>query len=84
MEQYTGWIDDQIIAIFENADHSVDQEEVQECRSTKKPKNGNGLDGHIAVSINNSRYKEGSLYKGLILMVPPARIELAAHGLGIC
>ncbi len=66
-----------------NIDCSVDQEEVQECRSTNKLTNERGLDGHTAFSPDNSRDEEESLYNGLIFVVPPARIELAAHGLGI-
>ena len=56
MAQYTGWLDGQAEAVFQNLDHFLDH-------ATKK-----GLT---------------VLVKSLTLLVPPARIDLAAHGLGI-
>ena len=55
MAQYTGWLDGQAEAVFQNLDHFLDH-------ATKK-----GLT---------------VLVKPLKSLVPPARIELAAHGLG--
>jgi integrase len=83
MEQYTHWIDDQIRAIFENVDHSVDQERVEGVEGSHKALNGKVLKGGILSNIDDSGDKKDSLCKGLKIMVPPAGIEPAAHGLGI-
>ena len=83
MEQYTRWIDDQIWAIFENVDHFGDQKRVIDGEGDGKPMNDKGLKGATLIEAVGLTENEGSLYKGLKLLVPPARIELAAHGLGI-
>jgi len=83
MGQYTQWIDDQIWTIFENVDHPVDQEGVEGVEGSDKANNGKGLNDSTLSNIDDSRDKKDSVCKGLRIMVPPARIELAAHGLGI-
>ena len=83
MEQYTHWHDDQIISIFENVDHPVDQEGVGKTTADDKLKNDKVLSDKVFANTDESGNKEGSLYKGLKIMVPPAGIEPAAHGLGI-
>ena len=83
MEQYTQWVDDQIWTIFENVDHSVDLERGQGVDGSRKPFIDKGFTNGILSNIDDSGGKKGSLRKGLKIMVPPAGIEPAAHGLGI-
>ena len=83
MDQYTQWIDDQVKTVLENVDHSVDQVKVDGDKERNKATVINDLEDMVLRKYRKLRNNKENFYKALILLVPPARIELAAHGLGI-
>jgi hypothetical protein len=83
MNLYTQCIDDQIQATLKSVDHSVDQGEIASGNISDRALATYSLEGIVLRKYCNLKSKKGKNYKALNLLVPPARIELAAHGLGI-